>query len=72
MSFGQSNAQLNAHIAELRLQRRRGQAAGTHVAVQRLRKPSSTVHLQDRIGLKLVEVGLRLMVGSRHASAATR
>jgi hypothetical protein len=70
MSFGQTDAGLNSHIAELYTQRSRGRAR--RQPTPRQGRTRRTLPLQNRIGATMVEVGLHLMVRSRHSEPAAR
>jgi hypothetical protein len=70
MSFGQADARIGGHIADLqdralRSRTRTPARAGAHGGI-----PSDvTFRLRNRIGLGLVELGLHLMVRSRESTA---
>ena len=73
MSFGQIDARLSTHIQDLHSQRSRDQVERTRPAPRRrVTFSSRAVHLQDRLGVRLVEVGLHLMVRARRSAPRPR
>jgi hypothetical protein len=72
MSFGQTDTRLNSHIDELRAGRSRGQARRARPSPLHGGLSSHTLHLQDRLGVRFVEVGLHLMVRARRAAPTPR
>jgi hypothetical protein len=75
MSFGQTDPRLNGHIADLR--RQAGQARTTRPGSPsgrvsgHMARHAGALGVRDRIGVRLVELGLHLMVRTGTPSSPT-